>query len=908
VRTRSFLISFGAAAVGFGAARALATSYIPVLLDRIHDAPGLIGLVMLINAVIGLTVPLIAGVVTDRRRPGRLGRRGGVLAWGAVIAAGGLVAVATGTTSSYLALALAAAVVYTGLNVATTAHRAVVAEAFPYDERPRATSTQELAALLGGLVGTLAGGLLIDPAAPAAFLVIAVLVLVAAVPTLRLAAVREAGATVERSTRPPLRDLWAIAQRPGAREVLIAQVLWVTGYAAVPTFLILYADDVLDVGAGAAGGMIVAFGALTGLGTLVAGRLTGPRLERGLLLGVALLGVGGLAAIPATSLATAALPFALVAFGAGLATALGYPYFTRFVGADQAGRAAGLFFSVRSIGSAVALPVAGGLAQVGGYRWIWVTGGVALLALVPLRRTMAARDRAMATDAPRPAVARVGVVVPYLASARVADVARRVAAQPEVVAVAVVDDGAPPVLAEEVDALAAAPPPALAPILSVHPGRHAGKAGAVLSGIAALRERADLDAIAVVDSDGQHPPERLAAFVAASAAADVVIGRRVGRGGRMPLDRRIANALASALLSLRVGRRLPDTQNGMRLYRLDALDRVPLGPGGYDVETRHLRELVAAREQIAWVPIPTIYRGEPSGFRPVADSARVLLAMAGRARPRRDRGPRAAAVGAHLRLWAPRLGLTVAFGWLVAALLPVLQPLDDRLYLAVNHLGDGPDWLYDAVDPHTRNYALITLLTAIAAAAAYRRVRYALGAAGAVLLAGFGADLIMQVVRMWTDRPRPEEVLGSQAWLSHERDWSQIASFPSGHLVVTSAMVVAAIIAVPRLRWGLVPYVAVIAATRILFGAHFPSDVVVGAVVGVVSGGFYAGLARALGWLPARDVAPQPERARIAGLRSAGGTAAAAAPAAGAARAALPAVVAAEPVAAAPGGGPPVAV
>lgn len=850
MRTRSFLISFGAAAVGFGAARALATSYIPVLLDRIHDAPGLIGLVMLINAVVGLTVPLVAGVVSDRRRPGRLGRRGGVLAWGAVIAAGGLVAVATGTASSYLALALGAAVIYTGLNVATTAHRAVVAEAFPYDERPKATSTQELAALLGGLVGTLAGGLLIDPAAPAAFLLIAVVVLVAAVPTLRLAAVRTAGAEVEPATRPPLRDLWAIAQRPGAREVLIAQVLWVTGYAAVPTFLILYADDVLGVGAGVAGAMVVAFGAFTGLGTLIAGRLKGDHLERGLLLGVALLGIGGVAAIPASSVATAALPFTLVAFGAGLATALGYPYFTRFVGADHAGRAAGLFFSVRSIGSALAIPLAGGLAQIGGYRWMWVTGGVALLALVPLWRTMAGRLGADATaGAPRPVVARVGVVVPYLASDQVADVARRVAAQPGVVAVAVVDDGAPPALAAAVDALAAS---GVVPILSVRPGRHAGKAGAVLAGIAALREHAELDAVAVVDSDGQHPPERLSAFVAASARADVVIGHRVGRRGRMPLDRLVANAAASALLSLRAHRRLPDTQNGMRLYRLDALDRVPLRPGGYDVETRHLRELVAAGERVAWVPIPTIYRGEPSGFRPLADTARVAAAMVGRARPRRAHGPRATAVGAYLRAWAPRLGLTIAFGWLVAALLPVIQPLDNRVYLAVNHLGDGPPWLYDAVDPHTRNYALITLLAVGAAGLAYRRLRYALGAGLTVLLAGFGADLIMQIVRMWTDRPRPEEVLGSQAWLSHGRDWSQIASFPSGHLVVTSAMAVAAIVAVPRLRWGLVPYVAVIAATRILFGAHFPSDVLVGAVVGVISGLFYSGLGRTLGWLPAR--------------------------------------------------------
>jgi MFS family permease len=130
VPRRAFLVAFGAAAIGFGAARALTTTYVPVLLDRIADAPGLIGLVMLINAAAGLSVPVLAGVVSDRRRAGRLGRRGGLIAWGAAVAAGGLVAVATSTGTSFLALAAAAAAVYTGLNIATTAHRAVVADAF----------------------------------------------------------------------------------------------------------------------------------------------------------------------------------------------------------------------------------------------------------------------------------------------------------------------------------------------------------------------------------------------------------------------------------------------------------------------------------------------------------------------------------------------------------------------------------------------------------------------------------------------------------------------------------------------------------------------------------------------------------------------------------------------------------
>jgi membrane-associated phospholipid phosphatase len=291
----------------------------------------------------------------------------------------------------------------------------------------------------------------------------------------------------------------------------------------------------------------------------------------------------------------------------------------------------------------------------------------------------------------------------------------------------------------------------------------------------------------------------------------------------------------------------------MRLYRVATLDRRPLPSGGYEVETAHLLSLLRAGETVRWVAIPTIYNGEPSGYRALRDSALVLRTMLVRGDHSQEESP-TAALAAHLRLWAPRLGLTVAFGWLIGALLPLLQPLDDRGYLLINHLGDGPDWLYAAVDPHVRNYLLITALAAIAAGIAHRSVRIALGSGATVAVSGIGADLLMQVVRMWTNRPRPEEVLGADAWLSHGRDWSHIASYPSGHLVVTAAMVVAAIVAVPALRHVLLPYLAVIAVTRILFGAHFPSDVVVGLFVGTAAGLFVAGAAEAVGAIrrPAR--------------------------------------------------------
>ena len=101
------------------------------------------------------------------------------------MAAGGLAAVALGFSSSYFVLAVFGAVVYVGLNAVTTAHRALVPEAFAPEARPRATSAQELALLAGGLLGIVVGGGLTGVAPWAPFALAAVAVPVLALPTVR---------------------------------------------------------------------------------------------------------------------------------------------------------------------------------------------------------------------------------------------------------------------------------------------------------------------------------------------------------------------------------------------------------------------------------------------------------------------------------------------------------------------------------------------------------------------------------------------------------------------------------------------------------------------------------------------------------------------------------------------------
>jgi membrane-associated phospholipid phosphatase/predicted MFS family arabinose efflux permease len=383
-----YLIAFASAAVGAGTGRAVTTTYLPVLLDRIESSPGLIGLVMLVNAGAGLSVPLVVGFWSDRRKARGAGGRLPFVLGGGVVAAGGLVTVALGASSSYLALAVFGATVYVGLNAITTAHRALVAELFAAERRARATSAQEIALLAGGMLGLVVGGLLTEVALWAPFAAAAVLVPLLTLPT--LARVTERVSRAETIERPhPLRFYRGAAGRPDVRALLAAEILWVLAYAALPTFFVLYAKHVLGLTTAVAALALAAFGLVTAAFTLASGRIRDPgQLGSALFVGVALM-AAGLLAVPLTTSIELVAP-ALIAAGAGfgIVSTTGFPVLASITPQGEAGGYTALFFSVRAIASVIALPAAGGLiALTGSYRSVFVLGGVAALAaLVPLTR------------------------------------------------------------------------------------------------------------------------------------------------------------------------------------------------------------------------------------------------------------------------------------------------------------------------------------------------------------------------------------------------------------------------------------------------------------------------------------------------------------------------------------------
>ena len=293
---------------------------------------------------------------------------------------------------------------------------------------------------------------------------------------------------------------------------------------------------------------------------------------------------------------------------------------------------------------------------------------------------------------------------------------------------------------------------------------------------------------------GSHPRVRGGRAAPTSSSAGAATG------AAMPLaatGRPTAPRASPSSLSARSW--VPDTQNGMRLFRTEALAKSSR-PGG--LRGREPSPPRAARERARGHPveIPTVYDGEPSHFRPVRDTVAVASAArtdcptAGRAPSRRRSPLRCCARGGRgsRRRWAP------------CSRSPPPCPRFNRSTISSSSPSTGSatgrSGSIEAFDPHTRNYILLLVVTLLGAAAVARRVRYVVGAGLAVLLAGYLAGAALEVLKLFVERARPEEVLGTQVLLSHERSWSHLASFPSGHLIVTAAMAAAAATAVPVLR------------------------------------------------------------------------------------------------------------
>ncbi|MFN8104651.1 MAG: glycosyltransferase family 2 protein [Acidimicrobiia bacterium] len=163
-----------------------------------------------------------------------------------------------------------------------------------------------------------------------------------------------------------------------------------------------------------------------------------------------------------------------------------------------------------------------------------------------------------------------GLVVGFPArdeEATVAGLVRRAQAIAGVVEVVVVDD-------HSVDATRARAVSAGATVLEPASG-HAGLGAAVGRLLAHARD-SGAAAVAFLDADGEYAPEDVAAVAepVLAGTADYVTGNRFAAGAPagMPLWRRLGNRCGSLVVGAIVGRRIHDSQSGIRVLGRSALD------------------------------------------------------------------------------------------------------------------------------------------------------------------------------------------------------------------------------------------------------------------------------------------------------------------------------------------------
>jgi len=172
-----------------------------------------------------------------------------------------------------------------------------------------------------------------------------------------------------------------------------------------------------------------------------------------------------------------------------------------------------------------------------------------------------------------PGVGRVLVIIPTYNEAEnvriIVDRVRRAVASVDVL---IADDNSPDGTGAIADELAGAD----TQIYVMHRAGKQGLGAAYLAGFAWAQDRG-YDAVVEMDADGSHAPEELPRLLDALGEADVVLGSRWVRGGKVvnwPLYRLVLSRGGNLYTRLALGMPLRDATGGYRAYRMTALEKM----------------------------------------------------------------------------------------------------------------------------------------------------------------------------------------------------------------------------------------------------------------------------------------------------------------------------------------------
>jgi hypothetical protein len=117
-------------------------------------------------------------------------------------------------------------------------------------------------------------------------------------------------------------------------------------------------------------------------------------------------------------------------------------------------------------------------------------------------------------------------------------------------------------------------------------------------------------------------------MLAALEHADIVIGTRGIAGKDVPLHRRVANVVSTAITRAISKCPVRDSQSGYRAIRAEVLRKIQPQGDRFEFETDFIILAGRAGFRFASVPIPTIYDSPtPSNFRPLKSSLQIAKVL-----------------------------------------------------------------------------------------------------------------------------------------------------------------------------------------------------------------------------------------------------------------------------------------
>ena len=156
-----------------------------------------------------------------------------------------------------------------------------------------------------------------------------------------------------------------------------------------------------------------------------------------------------------------------------------------------------------------------------------------------------------------------------------------------------------------------------------------GKGGALVTGFAHCI-RKDYQWVITMDADGQHAPDDLPRFIAATKnipVPGICIGARMMQPGVMPVERIASNRITSTLLGFFCGITVKDSQCGYRIYNTDLLKRITITHHRFEMESEIIMKAAFLGFPVIFTNVQTLYLKGPSHISHVADTLRWIAAV-----------------------------------------------------------------------------------------------------------------------------------------------------------------------------------------------------------------------------------------------------------------------------------------